>query len=151
MHVKKLCSSIYIYIYILKFYLFILIGGQSLHNTVVAPATHQHGSTRCLVFVPHCGSPQNSAPFNPAEEKRIVYTQKISHLFICIFITQIVFPFSALFLDCSSVIWWNKNYHEEKTGPRMFNSSPCLWLPSSGRTRLQRLAPVWEPCCCYYC
>ena len=69
------------------------------------PCHTQHGSTRCLVFVPHCGSPQNSAPFNPAEEKRIVYTQKISHLFICIFITQIVFPFSALFLDCSSVIW----------------------------------------------
>ena len=40
----SLSLYIYIYIYILNFYLFILIGGQSLHNTVVAPATHRHKS-----------------------------------------------------------------------------------------------------------
>ena len=42
---------------------------------------------------------------NLSEEKGIADTQKIYHLFICIFITQIVFPFSALFLDVSSVVW----------------------------------------------
>ena len=39
--------------FILKKYIFILIQGQSLHNTAVAPATHRHDSATGAHASPH--------------------------------------------------------------------------------------------------
>ena len=53
-------------IYVIKlfknFYLLILIGGQSLHNTVEAPATHQYQSATGTHSSPILNPPPNSLP-----------------------------------------------------------------------------------------
>ena len=50
--------------FVLFFNLFILIGGQSLHNTVVIPATHRHESVMGAHMSP-CPEPLSHLPLHP--------------------------------------------------------------------------------------